>query len=80
MKKIVLVFIFSSLTTLMIAAVNDIVENPGDPKQPQQTHPTFSLATGYFSLFNIFAKSPEKSDTTRVQSIMIEPKVVIDKK
>ena len=79
MKKIALLLIFSSLTTFMIAAATDIMGNPGDPKKTDQ-QPTFSLASGYFSLFNIFTKNPVTPDSTKVQNIWKEPKLVLDKK
>lgn len=79
MKKIALVLIFSSLTTLMIAAAHDIMENISDPKKADQQQPTFSLAPGYFSLFNIFTKNPVTPDSTIAQSTLQEPKLVIAK-
>ncbi len=66
MKKAVPVFIFASFTSLVAEAGNDII-SPGDPKKEQKQESSFTIAQGYFNLFNIFSVAvPLPADTTKV--------------
>jgi hypothetical protein len=67
MKKAAFIFLLASFSSLVAAAGNDVLVEPGDPKKEQQKQPpTFTLAQGYFSIFNIFSMPLPEPDTSRV--------------
>ncbi len=74
MKKVAFIFILISCTSLVAAASNEILVNPGDPKKEQDKQPTFTLAKGYFSWFNIFSAPVIQADTFRVVTPTVTPK------
>ncbi|MBX7051356.1 MAG: hypothetical protein K1X54_04915 [Flavobacteriales bacterium] len=74
MKKILIASIFISFSSLIYAAGNEVLSDPGDPKkqqQQQQQQPTFSLSKGYFSLFNIIPCTKPQPDTSRVTTVPV---------
>jgi len=74
MKKAAFIFLFASLTSLVAAASNEVMAVPGDPKKEQQVkQPTFTLSSGYFSLFNIFSSPAPQADTTRTVTPVMVP-------
>ncbi len=78
MKKVVFIFCITSFTSLLAAAKNELNTPPGDPKKEEKKESSFSLANGYFNLFNIFAITPPAPDSLRVKEN--EPFVPTDKR
>lgn len=67
MKKALFLFFFASFASLVAAANNDLKASPGDPKKEEKKENSFSLAQGYFNLFNIFSITLPAPDTLRVK-------------
>ena len=81
MKKVLFVFLMASFTSLVAAASNEVLTNPapGDPKKDPIKPPTFTLAQGYFSLFNLFSGSV--ADTAKVATpVVLAPQQPAEKK
>lgn len=69
MKKAAFVFLLASFSTLVAAASNEVVAKPGDPKKEQKQESSFTLAQGYFNIFNIFSvATPPQADTLKVKT------------
>lgn len=74
MKKVLLSFALFYLTSMAAVAGNELTVNPGDPKKEKEKESTFSLADGYFSLFNFFFTEETKVDTTTFRPSKIAPR------
>lgn len=74
MKKVLLSFGMFYLTSLAAIAGNELTSNPGDPKKEKEKQSTFSLAEGYFSLFNFFFMEETKVDSTAIRPSKVDPR------
>jgi hypothetical protein len=71
MKKILILSLFLSFSSLIYAAGEEVLADPGDPKKDKQPQPTFTLSKGYFSLFNIIPSTQQRPDTSKVVPIAL---------
>jgi hypothetical protein len=63
MKKTAFILVLFCFTSL-VAAAKHHASSPGDPPGNQQSQPTFTLSSGYFSFFGLFSTPLQKTDTT----------------
>lgn len=80
MKKIAFVIIFISYAGMLVAASNEVMADPGNPKKEQEKQVTFSLAKGYFSFFNLFSSSHAQPDSSRkLLPVILEKQLPVKK-
>lgn len=74
MKKTALVLALFCFTSL-IAAASHHAAGPGDPPGTQNSQPTFTLSSGYFSFFGLFSTPSQKVDTTLKITVPVQPNI-----